>query len=506
MRLNIGTMKATQQIFCTFKTIVFAATAFLLLSCAHFTSAQEVRTWVDSTGQFKIEATYQKLEGDNVFLKMTDGSVKQIPLNMLSSGDQTRIQKLNAPDSPTESFGGSETPQASATETATPRSTTTTAGGAIPAAASAAQEVRTWVDSTGQFKIKAAYQKFENENVFLKLTDGQIRQIPFSMLSDADKARVRKLNAPEKPAEVAVMTPEETPVEIPATSAAPKPPSTDLTSPPSTTPITSTTPIEASPSETFITEKDVLTEADLEPPKPIIHTSRRIGDLDIRKIEPPRNDGRPRANPKYLIPVAKSELALLPREFQNAAALLLDEPNNPRKAVPALDYLKVKWPANRQPVLIKLLINCASSDHKFNRESALDILSNRDSDQSFPYIFARVDDTSFTIRSMAYQMLRQIGDRRAIEPLAKRFASDDVDRISSLLRSFGSASEEPILPYLSHEDPDIRLRACNLLGKIGTGKSLPALQEMAEREQTMVLKAQTRSSINKIKRRTQSGI
>jgi len=155
--------------------------------------------------------------------------------------------------------------------------------------------------------------------------------------------------------------------------------------------------------------------------------------------------------------------------------------------------------------LIKLIINCASSNHKFNRETALDILANRDSDQSFPYIFARVDDTSFTIRSMAYQLLRQIGDRRAIEPLARRFASDDVDRIASLLRSFGSASEAPMLPYLTHEDPDIRLRACNLIGKIGTPASLPALQAMAEREQTMMLKAQTRSAINKIKRRSESG-
>ena len=202
------------------------------------------------------------------------------------------------------------------------------------------------------------------------------------------------------------------------------------------------------------------------------------------------------------MPVEKGDLALLPREFQGAALLLLDEPNKPREAVRALEFLKVKWPNNRQPSLVKLVINCASSDHKYNREAALQILSDRDSDQSFPYIFARVDDTSFTIRSAAYQMLREVGDHRAIEPLAKRFASDDVDRISSLLRSFGAASEVPVLPYLSHEDPDIRLRACNLIGKIGTQKSLPALQEMAAREKTMVLKAQTRSSIKKINRRT----
>ncbi len=481
IRINIGTMKATKQIFFTFEALAFGAAIFLLLSLAHCTAAQEVRTWVDSSGQHKIEATYEKLEGDNVFLKMPDGSVKQIPFTMLSSGDQDHIRKLNAPTEPAEPLGNPETSQPLTSKPIAPGSTVPV-DEAMPAASAGGQEVRTWVDSSGQHKIKATYQKYENDNVFLKLPDGQVKQIPFSMLSDEDKERVRKLNAPEKPMDK--------PADLPTTSVAAETSSAELNSPPPTMPANKGQEI------------DLLTEEDLAPPEPIIHISQRIGDLDIRKIEPPKTNGGKRANPKYLLAVGRSDLALLPKEFQGAAVLLLDEPNNPRKAVPALDYLKVKWPSNRQPVLIKLVINCASSDHKFNREAALEILSNRDSDQSFPYIFARVDDTSFTIRSQAYQILRRLGDRRAIEPLAKRFASDDVDRISSLLRSFGSDCEVAVQPYLSHEDPDIRLRACNLIGKIGTEKSLPALQEMAAREQTMTLKAQTRAAINKIKRRT----
>ena len=468
-------MTSTKQLFCSFETLVFGSAVLLLLSWTHCVGAQEVRTWVDSSGQFKIEATYEKLEGDNVFLKLTDGNLKQIPFSMLSAGDQERIREINAPTNPAEP---STVPQPSPTEPIAPpatapvdNATPLTAGGA------GAQEVRTWVDSSGQFRIEAAFEKLEDDSVYLKLPDGEIKQIPFSMLSDGDKERVRKLNAPAKPA------------EIPTTSVAAGPSSSQPMAPPPAMPVKKAT-------ETF-----ELTQEDLEPPKPVIHIGQRIGDLDIRTIKPPRAGGGKRANPKYLLPVEKGDLALLPREFQGAALLLLNETDKPREAVRALEFLKVKWPNNRQPSLVKLVINCASSDHKYNREAALQILSDRDSDQSFPYIFARVDDTSFTVRSTAYQMLREVGDHRTIEPLAKRFASDDVDRISSLLRSFGAASEVPVLPYLSHEDPDIRLRACNLLGKIGTQKSLPALQEMATREKTMVLKAQTRSSINKINRR-----
>jgi len=486
-RINIGTMTATQQLTRTFAAMVYAAATLVLLCWSHCVNAQEVRTWVDSSGKFKIEATYEKLEGENVFLKLPDGEVKQIPFSMLSVGDQERIREIDAPIKPAETESIDPPPTVSGDE-------------AMPSGlAAGTREVRTWVDSSGQFKIKASFEKRDGDSVLLKLPDGQIKQIPFSMLSVGDQERIRAINAPGTPAKIPATTmaiaPDPiTPEPITPEPVAAQPDSTEPVAPP---------PATVAVAET--TEANELTAADLEPPKPIVHISRNIGDLDVTTIQPPDKAVSQRVNPKYLFSVSESNVAALPPEIQRAALLLLNEPNQPREAVRALEFFKLKWPSNRLPTLIKLLINCASSDHKYNREAALEILSNRDPDQSFPYIFARVDDTSFTIRSMAYQMLRQIGDRRAIEPLAKRFATDDVDRISSLLRSFGSTSEGPVIPYLSHQDPDIRLRACNLIGKIGTEKSLPALQEMAQREQTMVLKAQTRSSINKIKRRIANG-
>ena len=378
-----------------------------------------------------------------------------------------------------------------------------------------AQEARTWVDSSGKFKIDASYDKVEDGKVFLKLTSGGLKQIPLSMLSSADQDYVKDLLNPAPPAE----TPSDV-LSDPAPSLGTETPPADIEQPmpaPPVTPADEPESADVSPatgaaeslpvSDTPLGDAgstEVLNAADVKPPEPVVFYGKKIGDLDIRKIEPLVAKEGFRANPKYLFEVDRRDLVLLPREFQRAALLLLEEPTKPREAIPALEFLKVRWPKDREPTLIKLVINCASSDHKFNRESALKILADRDPDQSFPYIFARVDDTSFTIRSLAYQMLRKVGDRRAIEPLATRFASDDVDRISSLLRSFGSDSEDAVAKYLTDEDPDIRLKACNLIGKIGTAKSLPTLEAMQQREETMMLKAQTRSSINKIKRRSGS--
>lgn len=418
-------MTAIKRYVFTLNVILCGATTLFVLGTVHPSLAQESRTWVDSSGQFKIEATFEKVQNDNVMLKLPDGELKQIPLALLSAADQDYVEDLLAPDP-------------------------------VPA-------TDTPVDSSTKPSLS---EEVNSPTSFTPATNAASEELATALAQPVNEETVSKemvLDQQDQPDALVPQDPEE---------------------------------------ENSIAQS--LTEADLKPPEPMIHIGQKIGDLVIDQIEIPKVVNGVRANPKYLLPVERNELALLPREFQGAALLLLEESSKPREAIRALDYLKIHWPKNRQPTLIKLVINCASSDHKYNRESALEILSDRDSDQSFPYIFARVDDTSFTIRSMAYQMLRKVGDRRAIEPLAKRFASDDVDRIASLLRSFGSDSEAAVTPYLTHEDPDIRLRACNLIGKIGTPKSLDALEQMMEREETRILKAQTRSSINKIKRRSES--
>jgi hypothetical protein len=57
---------------------------------------QAMRTWTDSTGKFKIEASLAGKEGDNVLLTKTDGKTIKLPLAKLSKEDQDYIAGLNA--------------------------------------------------------------------------------------------------------------------------------------------------------------------------------------------------------------------------------------------------------------------------------------------------------------------------------------------------------------------------------------------------------------------------
>ena len=57
---------------------------------------QKPRTWLDSTGKHKIEATFLGIEENNVKLHRTDGKELSVPLNRLSAADQEIAKKMQA--------------------------------------------------------------------------------------------------------------------------------------------------------------------------------------------------------------------------------------------------------------------------------------------------------------------------------------------------------------------------------------------------------------------------
>ncbi len=69
--------------------------AAILLS---FVAAEATaRTWVDSTGRYKIEGDFIKLDGDAVYLRRDDGKSVRIPLDGLSQPDQEHVRELTSP-------------------------------------------------------------------------------------------------------------------------------------------------------------------------------------------------------------------------------------------------------------------------------------------------------------------------------------------------------------------------------------------------------------------------
>jgi hypothetical protein len=67
-----------------------------------------VRTWTDSTGKFKIEASFAGKEGDNVLLTKTDGKTIKLPLAKLSKEDQDHVAALDAKPPMQDPFAAAE--------------------------------------------------------------------------------------------------------------------------------------------------------------------------------------------------------------------------------------------------------------------------------------------------------------------------------------------------------------------------------------------------------------
>ena len=53
-----------------------------------------LREWTDSTGAYRIKATYEGQEGSNVKLRREDGKRITLPISKLSDADQDYLNKL----------------------------------------------------------------------------------------------------------------------------------------------------------------------------------------------------------------------------------------------------------------------------------------------------------------------------------------------------------------------------------------------------------------------------
>lgn len=102
---------------------VFAA----VLCVGSIVAAQEMRTWSDASGKFKIKAKFVSEDGGTVTLETEDGKELEIELKKLNSADQKVIAELKKEmsDNPFKSKGDDPfKPKGSGTSKSTPKKTT----------------------------------------------------------------------------------------------------------------------------------------------------------------------------------------------------------------------------------------------------------------------------------------------------------------------------------------------------------------------------------------------
>ncbi|CAN0370804.1 unnamed protein product, partial [Ectocarpus sp. 4 AP-2014] len=58
----------------------------------------EERTWADTTGKYKVVATYDGVEGDRVLLKRAGGKMTKVPLAKLCEADRSYVEGFTSND------------------------------------------------------------------------------------------------------------------------------------------------------------------------------------------------------------------------------------------------------------------------------------------------------------------------------------------------------------------------------------------------------------------------
>ena len=334
---------------------------------------------------------------------------------------------------------------------------------------------RVWTDASGTYKVEAVLDRTMEVDGKIQavLIDGEGQEIPvpLSRLSEESQKLViafMRDNPPKKKSDAVTDAPNDAPRIEAAESK-----------------------IMTRPLELPITGR-TNTNGQLFNPENAIRIDR-----EVKRDQ----NGQPLENPVYQVEVDAEGIRLLPTRQQQLAMVLMDgtAPIGSRRR--AVEALADSWPTQRSQELINIVINTASSDDKFLRMKAMDILAARDSDQSLGYLLARIDDRSFEIRSRAYELLEKLGDPRIIPELAERLDGADRRKVGRVLKSFGSASTPWVIPWLETENQKTLLDVCQLLGQLGGDGVIEALQKKIDSTESLLVKAQSENSIKKIRER-----
>jgi S1-C subfamily serine protease len=147
----------------------------------------------------------------------------------------------------------------------------------------------------------------------------------------------------------------------------------------------------------------------------------------------------------------------------------------------AVDKLGKAKVTTRRDEVARALDPLTADKNNFYRVAAINALVVWGTKANVPTLLPILADKDGWARTAAVKALGQIGDERAIEPIAKLLPEwFGRGEASEALRKAGSKAEKAVLPFVKHKDWVVRSEACKILGEVGTKASKEALEEAAK--------------------------
>jgi len=147
----------------------------------------------------------------------------------------------------------------------------------------------------------------------------------------------------------------------------------------------------------------------------------------------------------------------------------------------AVDKLGKAKVTTRREEVAKALNPLLADKNNFHRISCLVALFVWGTKENVPSLLPVLSDKDGWVRTAAVKALGEIGDDRAIEPIAKLLPEwFGRAEASQALQKAGSKAEKSVLPFVKHTDWVVRVEACKILTVVGTKASKEALEEAAK--------------------------
>ncbi len=138
------------------------------------------------------------------------------------------------------------------------------------------------------------------------------------------------------------------------------------------------------------------------------------------------------------------------------------------------------------------------------RREAIPVLVKWTASYSVPILIGLLQDRQRSIQMAALEHLAILRDERAIEPVTELFVEDATirDKAADCLRVFGPAAEAKVLELASPSDMIIARATVQLLGDIGTEKSLAPMSKLRKLRFYRMIKRDINEATTKIRDRT----
>ncbi|HWB07717.1 MAG TPA: M56 family metallopeptidase [Pirellulales bacterium] len=126
------------------------------------------------------------------------------------------------------------------------------------------------------------------------------------------------------------------------------------------------------------------------------------------------------------------------------------------------------------------------------RRAALLVLKRVATDASLPVLLTALADDDLGNRDLAWQAICRVpglARRQEVIEAAVAALARQGEQAAGWLTTIGPSVETFVRPSLRHDDPRVRLAAVSVLAQVGTAKSLPALEALADDEVEEVARA-----------------